>query len=412
MRILYITPTFQHPTMRGPSRHYHLIRELSQRHEVTLLTLTKTKVTPEAKKEMGSYTKQVLTFNAFNQTELAQEMQDRALSKFNRKVKRVLHARESVKRMKQAFKELVQQQSFDVILFHGKDVFSVIEEHDDLPVVVDFCDATSKRILMSLRYAGIAKLPWLLLRYLEVRQIEKKLISKTPHLAFISGRDRDAIMAKSNGVKIVPVGIDLNYWKRRNVEPQPNCLLFIGVMDYAPNEDAARYLINKILPLVKQSCSNLEVLIVGRDPTPALQEQARNCHDVTVTGFVEDIRPYLERAAIFVAPVRFASGVQNKVLEAMAMEVPVVTTSVVADGLRVDGEGEPPVLVADKEKEFAEQILKLLGEQKERSRLAVAGRRFIEQHFVWSRCAETLENMCMAAVGNNGQRHQSTKGEK
>jgi glycosyltransferase involved in cell wall biosynthesis len=112
---------------------------------------------------------------------------------------------------------------------------------------------------------------------------------------------------------------------------------------------------------------------------------------------------------VFVAPLRYASGVQNKVLEAMAMAVPVVATSIAADGLRVDGDGEPPLYVADGEKSFAERVTNLLGRAEERSRLAVAGRRYVEKHFVWSRSAEKLEEICLTAAAANGRGDKNEK---
>jgi glycosyltransferase involved in cell wall biosynthesis len=113
---------------------------------------------------------------------------------------------------------------------------------------------------------------------------------------------------------------------------------------------------------------------------------------------VDDVRPYLEQATVCVGPLRFASGVQNKLLEALAMEVPVVTTPVAADGLRVEGGEQPPVLVADGEKEFAESVVYLLTQTKDRSRLAAEGRHFVKNHFNWSHSAKMLEEMCLTAV--------------
>jgi glycosyltransferase involved in cell wall biosynthesis len=140
-----------------------------------------------------------------------------------------------------------------------------------------------------------------------------------------------------------------------------------------------------------------ELYIVGRDPSPRLRERAARTPGATVTGFVPDVRPWLERAAVAAVPMRYGSGVQNKVLEAMAMELPVVTTSLVAAGLRVAG-GEAPVVVADDVREFAEAVVKLLAQEQERSRLASAGRRFVLEHYDWSRSAARLERMCAAAA--------------
>jgi len=408
MRILHITPAFQHPRVRGPHRHYHFLRELSQRHAITLLTLARSDIPAEALQEMASYTERLLTFSVSGASSGHARGRVRSLPFIGGRLEQSLRLREGVRQMKAAFTRLVREEAYDVVLFHGKSVFPVIEDWDDLPIVIDFCDATSMRIRAEMRYAGLAAVPLKGLRYAQVRRLEKRLVGKTPHIAFISPRDREAVLGSADRSAILPNGVDLQYWTRKSHNPRPNCLIFSGVMDYAPNEDAAVYLIDRILPLLRPSVSNLEVFIVGRDPSAALLDKARRYPDVTVTGFVDDMRPYLERAAVCAAPLRYASGMQNKVLEAMAMQVPVVTTSIVASGLCVDG-AQPPVHVADGAREFAERIVNLLARETERSRLAADGRRFIERHFIWSRSAEKLEKMCLDAVQINGQRQQGSK---
>lgn len=385
--------------MRGPARHYYFIRELAQRHAITLLTLTRSEVSRPVMREMIEYTERTLVFPINGAANSHAGAKPARPPIYGERIKQRREFREAVKRMKEAFVRLLRQQSFDLVLFHGKGIFPVIEDCCDLPVVVDFCDATSMRIRHRMQYAGPAKLPLLMWRYWQVRRIEKKLIRKSPHLAFVSCRDREAILGAGSKAEVVPLGVDTQYWKRESPHGQANCLVFTGVMNYAPNEDAAIYLIEKIVPLIRQSIPRLQVFIVGRDPGPVLQDKARRHPEVTVTGFVDDVRPYLERAAVFAAPLRFGSGVQNKVLEAMAMGVPVVTTSLVAAGLRVDGAATPPVFVADGEKQFAGRVVNLLQHEEARARLAEEGRRFVENHFVWSRSAEKLEQMLLAAVG-------------
>ena len=402
MRLLYITPSFQHPSMRGPTRCYHFIKHLSKGHRITLLSLTRSEVSPSAMKEMASYTERILVFDSNRGSNSHASELVGKLPWIGGRLKRSLQLRDGVNQMKKVFSDLARQECYDVVLFHGKSVFPVIDGWNGLPIVVDFCDASSMRILTSMQHAGVAKLPLRILRYLQVRQVERKLIKKTPNLAFVSSRDREAILGAGNKAEVIPIGVDLHYWKRKSNHFQPNSIVFTGVMNYGPNEDAALYLIERILPLLRRRISDLEVLIVGRDPSSALIKKAR-CYDrVTVTGFVDDLRPYLERAAVFAAPLRYGAGIQNKILEAMAMEVPVVTTPLVAAGLRVDDGEPPPVVVAEEEGAFAESIVKLLGQEEERSRLAAAGRQFVENYFTWSHSAEKLEKMCLAAAGING----------
>jgi hypothetical protein len=398
MRILYITPSFQHPSLRGPTRCYHFIKELSQRHSITLLSLSGFEVPAGPKQEMATYTNRIHIFSTNGASGARSAERVGSFPVIGGRLKQTLQLRDGVRQMKKVFLQLVKQQPFDVVLFHGKNCFPVIEDWKGLPLVVDFCDATSMRVLTKMQYTRKTKLPLLAMRYWQIRQVERRLVRKTPHVAFISRRDREAIFGRGSKSPLVPIGVDLTYWQRRSNNPKPNCLVFTGVMNYAPNEDAARYLIEKILPLIRAAVPDLQILLVGRDPSPALKAIAARYPDVIVTGFVDDVRDYLEQATIFVAPLRYASGIQNKVLEAMAMEVPVVATSIAADGLRVDAGSEPPIRVADGEKSFAENVVNLLGQAAERARLSSAGRRYVAEHFVWAQSAKQLEEMCLEAV--------------
>jgi glycosyltransferase involved in cell wall biosynthesis len=398
MRILHITPAFQHPSMRGSLRHYYFIRELSRRHSITLLSLTRQPMTKEAMDEMSQYTERILTFATHGAAET--NGGGRWKRFLGARIGNELGVRQAASRMRRTFDTLVRTESFDVVLFHGKHLASVINDTRGLPLVIDFCDATSMRIRTTMRFAKVTRLPLLSARYLQVTRIEKRLLKRSPHGAFISARDRDAVLGRGSGAVVVPNGVDRRYWHReRGSQPRDNCIVFTGVMDYAPNEDAALLLIEKIVPLMRRAIPNLEVVIAGRDPSARLQERARKVPGVQVTGFVEDMRPYLERASVFVAPLRFAAGMQNKVLEAMAMQMPVVATPVVADGLRT-GSAEAPVRVADGILDFAESTVDLLRHPSEREALAMQGRRFVEKHFSWKSSARMLEQMCLAAAGH------------
>jgi glycosyltransferase involved in cell wall biosynthesis len=393
MRILHITPSFQHPTMRGPTRHYHFLRELSRRNQVTLLTLARGPVTDVAMAEISSYAERVLTFG----THGAANGNGRARHGLLSPLAQELELRGAVGRMRAAFRELVRREPFDVVFFHGKHLFPVIAS-TRLPVVADFCDATSMRKASRIQYSPTYRKPMAWLRYQEVRRLENRLRRKTPHLAFISERDRDAVLGSRVEAEVVPNGVDHRYWSRTAPAPGGNCIIFTGVMDYAPNADAAGVLIDDIMPRLRATLPDLELLIVGRDPTPELQARARQVPGVHVTGTVEDVRPWLERAAVFVAPLRYGSGMQNKVLEALAMQVPVVTTPVVAAGLCTGG-AEAPLRVAADADAFAAATARLLGDHPARAALAAEGRRFVESHFSWETSALKLERMCLTAVG-------------
>jgi len=298
--------------------------------------------------------------------------------------------------MEMAMLRLLREQRFDVVLFHGREALPVLKGVK-VPVVVECGDTNCSRILLQMQTSSVWLRPRLLLHYFKLRRLEKTLARQTPYRFFISERDRTNLLGALDQSAIVPQGIDYEYWKRSAPPPNHNCIVFSGVMSYPPNADAALVLLNRILPQVRQAVPSLEVLIVGREPPSKLVNLARRYPDVTVTGAVDDMRPHLERADIYVAALRFASGVQNKVLEAMSMEVPVITTPVVAAGLRVD-DAEPPLVIRQNPEEIVASIISLLANPKERARLGLDGRRFVEAHCSWSRSADQLEELCIAAA--------------
>jgi len=398
MKILYIIPAFQHPKVRGSARHYHFIRELAQRHQITLLTLERSPIAAEAMAEMATYTERIVTFKVKAPAQSALGKIVKRFPLVGNQAAQQLALRESVGRMKETFHQLLRDESFDLVLFHGKDCFPVIAQWQELPLVIDFCDATSFRVRSKMRHVNSLMAAFLGLRYLQVRQVERKMVQGTSHIAFISQRDRAAILGPTSQATVIPNGIELDYWTRRSHTPEENCLIFTGVMDYAPNDDAALHLIDDILPHIRAHVPNLKVIIAGRNPTTALRERAQRYTDVVVTGFVEDMRDHLEKAAIFVAPLRFGAGMQNKLQEALAMEVPIVTTSIAAQGLQVEAGEEAPLYVADADEAFAKQVVQLLNQPAEQARLAKAGRQFAQKHFEWTRSARQLEQMCVEAM--------------
>ena len=238
---------------------------------------------------------------------------------------------------------------------------------------------------------------------LEARLIERALVKRSEHTLYASVRDRAAVTGPDRGqpTSVVPNGIDLEYWRRH-----PGALLgsgeivLSGAMDYPPNYDAALHLIRDILPRVRTTVSGAHVTIVGRDPTPTLR-RAGDAPGVTVTGSVPDVRPYLTAAAVFAAPLRFGAGIQNKVLESLAMQVPTVASSNAADGLVTEAGAVPPVLVADDPDGFASALVGQLRAAEANPTPPVAGRAFVERHFNWSRSAQTLDTI-LWDVARNG----------
>lgn len=384
MNILYLTNGFPFPLTSGYLRHYFLIKELAEDHEVSLLSMVAPSYKEEHQEALRPFTKRIMTFSSGSK--------GGSLSKkIVRRLRSISQPDPSVQKMRQAIDELLRTDHFDVVV-SGKRTMEAVA-HLRIPLVADMCDATSSRIQGSMRFASPARLPLLMLELKQMQQAEKAFMKRADHSIFISSRDREDLLGRqTKGTTIVPNGVDLDFWQRRTAVRARYQIAFTGAMDYRPNTDAALYLIQEIFPLVQKEIPKAELFIVGRDPTPALVAAGQR-QGVTVTGFVNDVRDYLDHTTVFAAPLRFGAGQQNKVLEAMAMEIPVVASPLAADGLRTEEGAQPPLDIVSGTEQFAQRLVMKLREAESFPQPHHAGRLFIETHFVWGYSRQKLNEV-------------------
>jgi glycosyltransferase involved in cell wall biosynthesis len=378
MRVLYVTAEVPYPLTSGYLRHFHFVRGLARDHEITLLSLTRRPaVEPEAVAALGPLVTRLEVFGAGD----------------GGRVRRGVRVRGAAQRLRGAVAEHVARGDGEVVLVSGKATAPALRGVDGAPLVVDVCDAASLRLRGELTRTTPARRPVAALRLAAMERVERRLAASTSQLLFASERDRAAV---GHGV-VVPNGIDTGYWTRRAPLAADPVVAFTGVLAYPPNHDAAVRLVTELMPRVRERIPEARAVVAGRDPRPALRSAAAGRPELRLTGACPDLRPHLEGAAVYCAPLRFSSGIQNKLLEALAMELPVVTTEVAAAGLRVAGE-EPPLVVAEDDEGLAAAVVRLLGDPAERARLGAAGRRYVERHFSWARSVALVDAALHAAV--------------
>jgi glycosyltransferase involved in cell wall biosynthesis len=190
-------------------------------------------------------------------------------------------------------------------------------------------------------------------------------------------------------------GVDTAFFSPTQTDVDMRQVIFTWVMDYPPNEDAAIHFAENILPLIRQRRPEVEFWVVGKDPTERVSRLSEQ-PGVHVTGGVPDVRPYLEKAGIFVCPLRYGTGVKNKLLAALAMQKPVVATGRSLDGLELR-ENEH-LLVADEPVEFAAKVVQLIEDPVNAQRLASSGRAFVGDRYSWESSARALEDVLREAV--------------
>jgi glycosyltransferase involved in cell wall biosynthesis len=222
-----------------------------------------------------------------------------------------------------------------------------------------------------------------------VKIYETEIARWFDRVTMVSSLDREYLLSINSDipVSVVPMGVDLEYFQPNSVGDEPN-LLFTGIMQYFPNADAVQYFHREIFPLVKRAVPKAKFYIVGNSPTKKVVKLASD-DDVTVTGRVDDVRPYFDKSAVFVCPLRSGSGMQTKILEAMAMEVPVVTTSLGFEALEATSGRE--IIVADGAEKFAREVIRLLKDKELRQTITQNAREFVESRYGWPSVVRRLD---------------------
>jgi len=385
VRILYITHSFPYPLTSGRLRHYFLVRELSQRHEITCLALADSNFQPEHAAALRPFTRRV---------EVITSRDGRGLGpKVWRRIRHCCGTKPSVmKGLRKRAIALLAAEPFDAVVSSMAGCWA-LEALDLPPLVADICDANRLYYRSRMQHSHWLRRMQLWLESRCLERLEQAVLEQADHALFISPRDRAEVLnGRTKPSSIVANGLDLAYWKRRTGPLGRDTIIFTGSMRYPPNVDAALLLIREVLPRVRRAVPRAKLLIVGHSPTRALLAAGRG-EGVTVTGFVNDMRPYLEQATLFAAPLRFGAGLQNKLIEAMSMQLPVVTTSLAAAGLVTESGQRAPVQTADHPRQLAELVIQdLLARQTDRTP-ETSGRRFVQENFSWSRSAEIVEDV-------------------
>ena len=240
------------------------------------------------------------------------------------------------------------------------------------------------------------------------RRYEGWLPTQVDHVAITSQADRQAMLdlqtdrQASAPISIIPNGVDCEYFNSNSgVERDPATVVLSGKMSYHANVSMALYLVNEIMPIVWAECPDVKVLIVGKDPPGSVRSLADN-PAVNVTGTVDDIRPYLQKASLAVVPLLYGAGVQNKVLEAMACGTPVVATPRAIQALSTVANQD--ILLGDSPKGLAEQILLLVQNPDLQKQVGQAGRSYVEENHQWAKITKILEGVYHEIVNTRRER--------
>ncbi len=398
MRILFITDYLPYPPISGDRiRTYNLIRRIATQHDVWLAT-------PIIGPDEGHGKSHLLEFCRGVETA---ELKRHKLARLPGLIRYALAGKPVEleflysEELANKLTRLVAEVDFDIVHIEQSRMALYLEA---LPSDARFKCVLAFQNITSMQYERISRLAqrpdWKLRSWLHgwtMGRWEPRYAERFDRCITVSAQDRDWLISANPRlqVDVVPNGVDTSLYRPLPLQGTQPTLLLIGNMEYAPCADGAVWFCNQILPRIRRAVDGVQVWIVGRRPTPEVT--ALNSDDVHVTGYVEDVRPYYSRSTACIVPLRAGGGTRLKILEAMALGRPVVSTPIGCEGLDVI-DGQHLLISADSE-QFAEKTARLLTDPQLYQRISTRGRQLVEDRYDWDRVAGHLLEVYAELLG-------------
>lgn len=393
MRILALTTRSPFPLHEGRAlRTYNLLKQVARRHEVLLCTFLQSQAEVDGLDRMREFCVEVYGEPLYLGNARGALIRDVLRNMFS---PAPLHATKYARpRMKQCVSEWLQSRGIDLLhldmlhlgefapLAAGKP--RVLVEHNVESVILERRLATEK---------SAASRAFLRYQLGKLARYEKRLCASVDEVVTVSDLDAEQLRASAPAAHFtaVPNGVDSEYFATRGLPKEPGSLVYVGSLEWFPNLDAIRFFCAEVLPLIAKRVPNVTLTVVGKVPAPAIAAEFERYPNVKLTGLVDDVRPIIDRSAAYVVPLRIGGGTRLKILDALAMSSALVSTSVGCEGLDVTAGRE--LLIADSPGQFADSVVRVLGDRALAGELGAAGRAKVCAKYDWASIAGVLENV-------------------
>lgn len=396
MNILFITPSI--PSRLHRIRSYDLIKAIAKRHNVHLLSLnSKGEVLPQ------ELNKLVATYSIIHKPRWKSYI-DCLVYLFSFLPLEVSYCR-SIK-MNKMVKEIIKKEKIDLIYVKRLRSYQFVQElREKIPIIIDTTDAMSLFYKRAYKNSTLFKKPLFLEEYFKYLLYERFLFKKNLNWVTCSKIDKDYLSNKFNNlnIEVIPNIVDINFFcstYSKDSFIERHTLLFSGLMDKYVNIEGADFFVKKIFPIVLSKYPDSKLYIVG--PNPVAHIKKYESKNIVVTGFVNDIRDYIKKVEVVVCPIITGTGVRNKILQAWAMEKPVISTTIGWQGL--SGINGKELLLADKPEFFASCIINIFENRDLAKNLAINGKKLVESMYselVISNSIDYLFNKTLDFLPNN-----------
>jgi sugar transferase (PEP-CTERM/EpsH1 system associated) len=384
MKLFVILSRVPYPLEKGDKlRAYNQLKELSKNNEIFLFALNDTIQHPQALTELKKYCKEIhiekltgiaIFFNLLRSVFNTLPFQVGYF--YNNRIKKKILNKINFFKPDHIYCQLIRTSEY------AKDI-----KH--IPKTLDYMDAFSKGVERRKKTQPFYLKPFFNWEYKKVLRYEGEIFSHFEHCTIISEQDKEAVPHKDkNLITVIQNGVDINFFKPI-VREKKFDLVFNGNMNYPPNIESAEFLSKKIMPLVHAVIPGATLLISGASPSAEVLKLQNN--HITISGWVDDVRENYASAKINIAPMLISIGLQNKLLEAMAMQMPCITSTMANNALGAKSGIE--ILTADTPQQYAQHIITLLNDAPRSNEIASNGYKFATQNFSWDKSTKQLEEL-------------------
>jgi glycosyltransferase involved in cell wall biosynthesis len=400
LRILWLKTELLHPVDKGGKiRTYNMLKELKREHQITYLTLDDGSASDNEAEAAFEYCHKLVRvphrqhqkFTAAFYGELLINLfapRPYAINKYES------HA------MRSEIGKRVGRNEFDVLVCDFLAPAVNVPRQLNCPTVLFEHNVEA---MIWKRHYEVQKNPlkrsFLLGQWEKMKRFEGEMCRLFDTVIAVSVEDRLQLQRDYSAQQVfdVPTGVDTAYFSPSGSEKvNPHNLVFTGSMDWLPNEDAIRYFTEEILPLIRKSVPDTSLTVVGRNPYPALVELSKRDSSIVVTGRVDDVRPYIERAAVYIVPLRIGGGTRLKIYEALSMEKPMVSTTIGAEGLPLRNGVE--LVIADNPEAFAAASVQLLNDPIAARRMGQHAAEKVRSSFGWDGVSQRFAEICELTI--------------
>ncbi len=399
MNILWISHNVPYPPKTGVlQRNYNLVREASKLGKVHLLAIMQEGILPgeydidEAKHELGKFCHKIEIINHPSETSKIAFIYLALKSLFTADPLTVNSVKSS--HMRSLIERLCKENNFDIVHFDTIGLATYFDEatgscrvlnHHNIESHLLFRRTEIEKNLLKRFYFGLEAKK---LKHFEAKYCPKFDINFT-----VSELDKERLLkiAPNSNIDTIPNGVDIEYFNPKDAKIVPGSMIMVSGMNWYPNRDAVIYMQEKIWPLISQAFQDISWIVVGASPPQKLLDLASSDPRVKVTGFVDDVRPYLKSAQIYLCPMRDGGGTRLKILDALSMSKPIVSTTIGYEGINITPDEN--ALVANTPDEFVSQISRLLKDPGLCEKIGAEGRKFVINEFSWQVIGHKLSSI-------------------